>query len=285
MTKLTNVQPPDVETPAAVTTSSTHELEPAPSEAAGMGILGDTAGRNALKLSGPGAPQKWPAPATNAPAPASPRKKPLAPDSVSVSLSEAAAADPTLHQYEDSCPKYVEMVRRALLIEAGEGFADVEALDCFRVAVDKQGRPCYIFLPAHLPKDVDMERVTMYVFMTLHKRVIREHQRFTALWLCNNRDTASRLGVRWFRRTFRNAPSEFLKRCSVLCLVHPPLWVRLNMFVLSFGFTLGCSKYSLWKKLDFTERLEFLEHYVSKDVIRSLPEEVKMYDCELDEMM
>ena len=73
--------------------------------------------------------------------------------------------------------------------------------------------------------------------------------------------------------------------CSRLCLIHPPLWVRLNMFVLSFGFTFGCSKYSLWKKLDFTERLEFLEHYVSKEVIRSLPEEVKMYDCELDEMM
>jgi hypothetical protein len=204
-------------------------------------------------------------------------------DDVTLSLSEDAADDPCLDLLEDKYPKYVEMVRRALIIEAGEGFHEIEEMDILRVAQDKKKRPVFIFLPAHLPAGVDLDMVMLYVFCKLHKPVVREEKRYQAFWMCNNGDSPSRLTLRWFRRVWRMTPYEYHYRLVTLAVVHPPIHVRLNMSLFGFAQMLGCTRFSLWDKVDFVDRIEFLEHYVKMEVIKSLPDDIKRHDVELEE--
>ena len=109
-----------------------------------------------------------------------------------VELSDPAV-DPTLAEgstLATECPNYVAFVKSAISIAKGEGFADIEALDVFRVHTLADGRLVLIFLPAHLPVDDErlLERATQYVFARMHQLVIVEQKEYTVLWLCNNDD-------------------------------------------------------------------------------------------------
>ena len=170
-------------------------------------------------------------------------------------------------------------MRRAALA-AAEGFADVEHLDVFRcTGPDKEGRPVFMFIPSHLPADADLERVTLYAFSKMHQTIIVEKRDYTALWLCNNGDDSSQLTLRWFWRTFWETPYEYHERLATFCVVHPSLLVRTRMFFLSYVTR------SFWEKLDYCDRLEFLDSYVPVALIKTVPDEVKEYDRLLDRDM
>ena len=148
-----------------------------------------------------------------------------------------APLDPSLapdSELASECPDYVETVTRALNLAAGEGFADVEALDVFRVApqADNDGRPVFIFIPSNLPEDdgAMLERATLFVFAAVHRLVVVQGCEFTALWLCNNReDKASQLSWRWWRRTYYSVPYIYHTRLHMLCVVHPSIAVRATL--------------------------------------------------------
>jgi len=196
-------------------------------------------------------------------------------------LDPSLAPDGTLAR---ECPRYVEMVRRARALASGEGFADIEALDVFRIAPwpDKSGRPVVIFLPAHLPDGDErlLELATLFVFSKMHQLVCVEEKEFTALWLCNNRETPSPLYLRWWRRIYWATPYVYHQRLSTLAVVHPSVSVRVCLFALSY-----VPRVSFWEKLDYMDRIEFLDQHVPVALIKSLPQEVKDHDKELDREM
>ena len=162
--------------------------------------------------------------------------------------------------------------------------SQIEALDIFRVAAepDNEGRPVLIFLPANLPEGDEalLERATLFVFARMHQLVVVESRDYTVLWLCHNRDTPGSLSLRWWRRTYWTLPYCYHTRLHSLCVVHPSLSVRAYLLVLSY-----LPRHSFWEKLDYADRLEFLDAHVPIALIKSLPQEVKEYDKELDREM
>lgn len=210
------------------------------------------------------------------------------------------------------CPRYVELMSRALAIKSGEGFADVralapercacnhahahaplpaqiEALDLFRVPKirDNGGRAVFVFLPAHLPEDDDevLERATLYAFACMHQLVAVERREYTALWLCNNRETPSALSHRWFLRVYHATPYCYQTQLKTLAVVHPTVSVRVKLFALSYLHSACLTRHQFWEKLDFCDRLEFLDQLVPIKLIKTLPQEVKDHDKHLDATM
>ena len=213
--------------------------------------------------------------------------------SVAVELSDSPADDPTLEPLKADNPNYCETVRRGLLIEAGEGFADIEAMDVFRISKipDNDGRTVFIFLPENLPdyqmpraaRDEIVERATLYAFTQLHKHVVREQREYTAVWLCmNDEERWSPLPMKWWRRTYKATPRLFMERLGMLNIVHPSLSVRSRMLALSY-LTNGVA--DCWEKINYADRLEFLDCSVPVKLIKTLPESVKDYDRYQDKLM
>ena len=54
-------------------------------------------------------------------------------------------------------------------------------------------------------------------------------------------------------------------------MVHPALRVRAALFLLAY-----LPRHSFWEKLDYADRLEFLDDHVPLALIKSLPQEVKV---------
>lgn len=188
------------------------------------------------------------------------------------------------------CPNYVEMVKRALALQSGEGFADIEALDVFRVAKqrDNGGRIVFVFLPAHLPEGDEalLERATLYAIAQMHTHVVVQERQYTALWLCNNRDdTNSPLPLRWWRSTYYATPYVYHERLKTLAVVHPSVAVRCKLFALSYLHSAYLTRHPFWDKLDYADRLEFLDAHVPIALVKTLPREVKEYDKALDREM
>jgi hypothetical protein len=102
----------------------------------------------------------------------------------------------------------------------------------------------------------------------------------TVLWLCNNRDTPSSLPLSWWRRTYWSVPYCFHERLHCLAVVHPSLQVRAVLFALSY-----LPRHSFWEKLDYADRLEFLDSHVPIELVKTLPAEVKQHDKDLDKEM
>ena len=61
-----------------------------------------------------------------------------------------------------------------------------------------------------------------------------------------------------------------------------PRSVRAAFFALSY---LQSRRFCFWEKIDFTDRLEFLDAFVPIALIKSLPDDVKDYDRQLDREM
>ena len=195
--------------------------------------------------------------------------------------------DPTLADGGDlhtECPAYVELMREALKVSAREGFGDVEALDAFRLTgPDLEGRRVFMFIPGNIPENEHtqeiIERLTLYVLSLVHDVVVVKKESYTAIWLCNNQSD-SRLTYRWFRRTYNSVPYVYHERLAVLCIVHPSLRVRLILFLLSY-----LPRHSFWEKINYADRLEFLDDTVPVALIKTLPKAYKEYDKELDVQM
>lgn len=205
--------------------------------------------------------------------------------SVAVELPKPEA-DPTIAEgsaLHTECPSYCVLVQQALAIQAGAGFGDIERLDAFRLTgPDNQGRPVFMFIPGNIPEDdaeATVERLTLYVLSLVHDVVIRKQQHFTAIWLCNN-ESDSRLTLGWFRRTYYSVPYAYHQQLSSLCLVHPSITVRCIAFALSYLL-----RVAFWDKLNFADRLEFLDSDVPVRIIKSVPQAYKDYDKHLDREM
>ena len=125
-----------------------------------------------------------------------------------------------------------------------------------------------------------LERATLCVFAKLHQLVVVEQREFIVLWICNNRDTPSPLPLSWWRQTYWSVPYIYHERLQTLCVVHPSIAVRAKLFLLSY-----LPRHSFWEKLDYADRLEFLDAHVPLAVVKSLPQEVKEHDKDLDREM
>ena len=207
-----------------------------------------------------------------------------------VELSDPAV-DPTLaggSTLATECPNYVAFVKSATSIAKGEGFADIEALDVFRVHTLADGRLVLIFLPAHLPVDDErlLERATQYVFARMHQLVIVEQKEYTVLWLCNNDDDNSgNLPLSWWRRTYWHTPYNYQIKLIKLVVVHPAIAVRAKLLVISYLHSSYLMRHPFWEKLDYADRLEFLDEHVPISLIKTLPDAVKQWDKMLDRQM
>ena len=178
---------------------------------------------------------------------------------------------------------YCQLVRRGQIIERGESFRDIEAHDLIRVVKTNLGNPCFIFFPQHLPDGIDMERVTMYTYTLMHKHVMLQDRSYMVIWVCNNADWLnSKLPMSWFFKAWRATPSVYFERMSVFALLHASVSVRMKMWLSSWTFTLGLTSHSLWRKIDFVSRLEYLERYIHVREIKMFPEEIKMHDIDLE---
>jgi len=183
------------------------------------------------------------------------------------------------------CPLYCDLVRQALTIKAGVGFGDVEALDAFRLTgPDNEGRPVFMFIPGAIPENEEtaalVEKLTLYVLSIVHDLVVHQQKHFTAIWMCNNHSESRPLSIGWFRRTYRSVPYCYHERLAGLCLVHPSLTVRCMLFVLSY-----LPRVSFWDKLNYCDRLEFLDGNVPVSLIKTVPQLYKDYDKQLDRDM
>jgi len=205
---------------------------------------------------------------------------------VAIDLAEPPIDDPHLQSdgpIAQECPRYIDLMRRALAIKTGAGFGDIEALDAFRLTgPDNEGNPVFIFIPENLPEDDRedaVDRLMLYVLYQVHEVVVRQGKSYTALWLSQN-DKPSRLSFRWLRWAYYSIPYVYHERLSSLCIVHPPLQTRLALFALSY-----LQRHSFWEKLNFADRLEFLDDVVPIDLIKSLPQSYKDADKALDREM
>jgi len=206
---------------------------------------------------------------------------------VVLDLADPPVDDPTLQPdgaFALECPRYVEAVRSALAIKTGVGFGDVEALDAFRLTgPDNEGRPVFLFVPGNIPEDDRreeiVEKLTLYVISVVHEVVVRQGKGFTAMWLCQN-ENPSRLSVGWFRRTYYSIPYMYHQKMASLCIVHPPLQVRALLFLLSY-----VQRHAFWEKVNFADRLEFLDADVPIALVKTLPQSYKDYDKMLDREM
>ncbi len=157
-------------------------------------------------------------------------------------------------QLHVECPAYVDLARRALTLGTEGGFSAVEALDVVRrTGPDNEGRAVFMFFPSRLPADVDIEHVTLYAIWLMHPVVVLRGEQYTAVWVCNN-SVESRLGVRWFRRTYWSVPYAYHKQMAALCIVHPSVTVRFVLFALSY-----LVKHSFWEKINYADRLEVID--------------------------
>lgn len=178
------------------------------------------------------------------------------------------------------CPAYVELARRAAALQADGQFSELAALDVIRrTGPDNQGRPVFMFFPSRLPAGVDLEHVTAFGISLMHDLVARRGKEYTVVWVCNN-EVESRLSLGWFRSTYWRTPYAYHKQMRSLCIVHPSVRVRLTLFALSY-----LTKHSFWEKINYADRLEFLDESVPVALIRSLPQEYKAYDKRLDAEM
>jgi len=75
-------------------------------------------------------------------------------------------------------------------------------------------------------------------------------------------------------------PYCYHDRLASLCLVHPSLTVRAALFVLSY-----LPRVSFWDKLNYCDRLEFLDDAVPVSLIKMMPQRYKDYDKALDKEM
>lgn len=194
-------------------------------------------------------------------------------------------ADPTLDgALATECPRYVELVRKGLAIKHGAGFGDVEALDAFRLTgPDSDGRDVFMFIPSHVPEGSAedlVEQITLHALVAMHEAVIKQQRPFTVVWLCNNGEAESQLSLSWFRRTYYSVPFEYHQRMAALCLVHPSLKVKSILFLLSY-----LPRHDFWYKLNFADRLEFLDANVPVALIKTVPDAFKAYDKQLDREM
>ena len=141
----------------------------------------------------------------------------------------------------------------------------------------------FLFIPSHLPEDDSrgeiVDKLTLYVLSVVHEVVIKQGNSFTAIWLCQN-EQPSRLSVGWFRRTYYCVPYIYHERLSALCIVHPSAAVRVVLFLLSY-----LPRISFWEKINFADRLEFLDAEVPVALIKTLPQAFKDYDKALDREM
>jgi hypothetical protein len=206
--------------------------------------------------------------------------------SVSVSVNPPPA-DPTLvagGQIHTECPEYCELANRALAIKHGDGFADIVKLDVFRLTgPDNWGRPVFLFIPEHLPDwntEAVVERFSMYVVSVIHDVVVRQEKDYTIIWCCNNSGDRP-LKYRWWKRIWNSMPYQYHEHLQSLCIVHPSLSVRMMVFALSYLPT----KHDFWNKINFADRLEFLDQDVPVALIKKMPKHIKEYDKELDREM
>ena len=135
----------------------------------------------------------------------------------------------------------------------------------------------FLFIPSHLSSAV--EKLTLYVLSVVHEVVVKQGKSFTAIWMCQNMEP-SRLSLRWFRRTYYSVPYLYHERLSALCIVHPSATVRVLLFLLSY-----LPRISFWEKINFADRLEFLDAEVPVALIKTLPQSFKDYDKALDREM
>ncbi|KAL3929589.1 MAG: hypothetical protein SGPRY_001895, partial [Prymnesium sp.] len=172
----------------------------------------------------------------------------------SLSLALPEQTDPSIQQLSSQYPRYAQLCSRAAVKASEAGFAEVEAMDVVRYSgEDKEGRAVFMFLPGNLSEEIDLELVSMYALWLMHDTVVRQGKPYTAVWICNNL-LDSRLSFWWFRRTYRMLPHSYHKQMRCLCMVHPSMQVRIILFMLSFVI-----RNSLWNKLFYAERIEFLD--------------------------
>jgi hypothetical protein len=193
--------------------------------------------------------------------------------------------DPTLAETSTlhaECPAYVEMVKRAYALASENGFDAIEKADIIRRSgPDNAGRPVFMFFPNRLPKkhhaEIDLDRFTLYGIWLMHKVVMVQGQDFTVLWCCGY-DGDSRVGLNWFRKTYWSMPYEYHKKVQSICVVHPDLAARFIQFALSYMV-----KVEFWDKVNWADRLEFLDQDIPVALIKTLPDQVKRWDKRMDE--
>jgi len=160
------------------------------------------------------------------------------------------------------------------------GFSEMQKWDIIRKSgVDKHGRDVYMFLPGNLPEGVDLDKVTIYGLHLMHESVVQQGREYTAVWVCNNL-LDSRLSFWWFRRVYKMLPHAYHKQMRCVCLVHPSIQVRILVWLLSY-----LVKHTFWEKVNFADRIEFLDEVLTNETIASIPQEYKDYDKALDKAM
>jgi len=186
--------------------------------------------------------------------------------------------DAAIQRVRETHQEYVRLYKQAKAIESESGFGDMKKLGAVRLAKkpDKHGRPIFVFTPGNLPTGVDLERVVMYGILLMHDTVMRDNGEYTALWVCNNLES-SQLGYFWFRRTYKMVPYEYRKNMRCLTLLHPGISVRLLLLLLSYML-----KDTFWEKLEFAERIEFLDEVVEDPTSLGLQQDYYIYDRILD---
>lgn len=175
-------------------------------------------------------------------------------DGTSAVVELRPAADASVDSLAAEYPEYVDTYKRALTLAAENGFRDLERLGIVRAGgLDKDGRDVYLFYPQALQEDTDLELVTMLALHLMHGTVVRQSRPYTVVWVCNNQQD-SRLSFWWFRRTYRMLPQAYKKQMRQLCVVHPGVQVRIQLYLLSFVVSA-----SFWEKLFYADRIEFLD--------------------------
>ena len=144
------------------------------------------------------------------------------------------------------------------------GLSDVRKLDAIRRCArpDVAGRPVYVFLPGHVPRGFDLERLLMHAILVMHDEVVNGAP-FSAVWVCHNTDEdAQRLSWTWVRYVYRLLPPAYHAGAKAIGLAHPSLGVRAVMLGLSYVLSTP-----FWDKLVFADRVEFLDEIAKLDVL------------------
>jgi len=142
--------------------------------------------------------------------------------------------------------------------------SDVRKLDAIRRCArpDVAGRPVYVFLPGHVPRGFDLERLLMHAILVMHDEVVNGAP-FSAVWVCHNTDEdAQRLPWTWVRYVYRLLPPAYHAGAKAIGLAHPSLGVRAVMLGLSYVLSTP-----FWDKLVFADRVEFLDEIAKLDVL------------------
>ena len=143
---------------------------------------------------------------------------------------------------------------------------------------DHHGRATFVFHPARIQPDTDLDLLTTYAVALLHEHVALHDKPYTVVWISDQLGQG-RLNFFWFRRIYKMVPPEFHHNMRSLAIVHPTLTVRFTLFCLSYLL-----QRSFWDKLYYADRVEFLDELMDVDALE-LPSEVLEFDRFLDHDM